>query len=181
MRLLGRRVLLLSFVLLGSLSISSVARAEMSLGQLCKQLIGSQVTQCMGAAGGRFVDGNAAQTCSHLIGGQVTACVSAIAGKDYSRDEAEACGGLIGAQVVDCLRTTGRAHVDRRAPPPPPPQPVQPQPYYGDRGGYRDDRRGPALSNADIRAEVAAALEALRANDPISAERRLRRLLNDMR
>jgi hypothetical protein len=174
-----RRTLLLSVVGLVVVGVAGSARAEMSLGQVCKQLIGSQVTQCMAAANGRFIDGNAAATCAKLIGGQVTTCVGAIAGKDYSRDEADACGGLIGAQVVDCLRTTGRPHVDRRAPPPPPP--VQQQPVYGDRDRYRDDRRGGGLSNADIRAEVAAALEALRANDPISAERRLRRLLNDMR
>lgn len=167
-----RRTLLLSLALL----VPSLARADMSLGQVCKQLIGSQVTQCMAAAGGRYIDGNAAQVCSHLIGGQVTSCIGAIAGKDYSRDEASACGGLIGGQVIECMRSTGRPHIDRQAVPPPPP-PVQQQPYYGGGGGgYRA-----ALSQADIRAEIAASLEALRANDPISAERRLRRLLQDLR
>ena len=179
-----RTLWLFSFVLLAP----SLAQAEMSLGQLCKQLIGGQVTQCISAANGRYVDGSAAQICSHLIGGQVTACVSAVAGKDYSHDEADACGGLIGGQVVDCMRAAGHPHVDRRAVAPPPAQP----PYYGGggggggSGGYRGGGGGDAgyrggLSQSDVRAEIAAALEALRANDPISAERRLRRLLNDMR
>jgi hypothetical protein len=37
------------------------------------------------------------------------------------------------------------------------------------------------MSIAEIRAEVAAALEMLRARDDIGAERRLRRLLQDLR
>lgn len=150
----------------------SLAAAQgMSLGQVCKGLIGSQVTQCMGAAAGRYIDPGAAAQCSRLIGSQVITCVGAIAGKDYSPEDAQVCGGLIGSQVIDCLNQAGRPHMERRMPPPPPP----PGMGMGGGGGYRP------MSVTDIRSEIAASLEALRANDPASAERRLRRLLSDLR
>lgn len=170
-----RTGLVLAFALL---LVPEIARAEMSLGQVCKQLIGGQVTQCMAAAGGRWVDGNAAQQCAKLIGGQVTSCVGAIAGKDYSHDEAEACGSLIGGQVIECMRSTGRPHMDRRPAPPPPPPPAAYDRRDDRRGDYRDDRR---VSRDDIRLDVQAALDSLRVNDIRGAERRLRRLLDDMR
>lgn len=164
-----KRLLIGAVLLFAPLTASAQGK---SLGQVCQGLIGSQVTQCMGAANGRYIDPGAADACSRLIGSQVVSCIGAIAGKDYSPDEARACGGLIGSQVVDCFNVSGRPHAVFRQPPPPPP----PQPRYG--GDY--GRRG-GLSMTDMRAEIAAALEALRANDPISAERRLRRLLSDMR
>lgn len=162
-----KRSLLVGILLL----VPAAARAQ-TLGQVCERLIGTQVTQCMAAANGRYINPDAAGACSRLIGTQVVSCVGAIAGKDYSPDEARACGGLIGTQVVDCFRASGRPHVAYRPAPAPPP----PRYDYGDRR-----HGGGGLSEGDIRAEVAAALESLRANDPISAERRLRRLLSDLR
>ena len=161
-----RRVLIAAILCL----LPKLASAQvMSLGQVCKTLIGSQVTQCMAAGAGRYIDPGAAGQCSHLIGSQVVGCVGAIAGKDYAPDEAQTCGGLIGTQVIDCMSQTGRPHIERRVPPPPPPPPPG--------GGW-----GPhPLSITDIRSEIAASLEALRANDPGSAERRLRRLLSELR
>ena len=177
-----RLLMVLSLCLLPSL-----ARAEpKSLGQLCGQLIGTQVTQCMGAARGQYLDQNAAGVCSQLIGTQVISCVSTIAGKGYRPDELGACSQLIGTQVIDCLGQTGRPFVERRPQPQPypqqypPPQPP-PQPYpqqYPPRPaeGYCGQR-----SLGDVRAEIAAALEALRSGDPRSADRRLRRLLDNLR
>lgn len=134
------------------------ARAE-SLAEVCQRLIGSQVTQCMAAGNGRHINPDAVGQCGRLISGQVISCVGAIAGKDYSPDEAQACGSLISGQVIECFRRTGRPH-ERRADYPPP--------------------RGP-FGFAEIRAEIAAAIEQIRAGDPGGAEMRLRRLLNDMR
>lgn len=165
-----KRLLIGAALLLSPLGASAQGK---SLGQVCQTLIGTQVTQCMAAGNGRHIDGSAASGCSRLIGTQVVSCISAIAGKDYSPDETRACESLIGTQVVDCFRASGRPHVAWQPAPPPPP--VYQQPQYD---GY--SRRG-VLTEADIRAEIAAALEALRARDPISAERRLRRLLSDMR
>jgi hypothetical protein len=158
-----------------ALAIPSAARAQDALSQVCSQLIGSQVTQCMGAAAGRYIDPKAANTCGQLIGGQVVSCIGAIAGKVYNHGETQTCGELIGGQVIDCLRTTGRVRVAA-----PPPEPA-PAPYYQNQPppAY-PPRRGP-LTTAEIRSEIAAALEQLRANDPMGTERRLRRLLNDLR
>ena len=125
-------------------------------------MIGAQVTQCLAAARGRFIDPDAAPLCGRLIGAQVTACIGAIAGKDYEPDQANSCGSLIGAQVVECFRRTGRAHYD--APPPPPPPPDYPPPSY-----------------EMIRVEIAGAIEQLRSNDQRGAEIRLRRLLSILR
>ncbi len=64
----------------------------------------------------------------------------------------------------------------RFVPPPPPPTPYYqqpPPPAY-------PPRRGP-LTVAEIRSEIAAALESLRANDQMGVDRRLRRLLNELR
>ena len=144
------------------------------LTQVCGRLIGYQVGQCQGAAGGRYIDGDAARACGNLIGTQVINCVSAIAGKDYHPGEAMNCGRLIGTQVISCLSQSGRPHVEQAA--------GYPQPR-DDRGRDRDDyppRREP-LTVAEIRAEVAAALESLRASDGQGTERRLRRLLRDLR
>ncbi len=157
-----------------ALSISSLAQAQSAaLGQVCSQLIGSQVTQCLGAGGGRYIDARAATVCGQLIGSQVISCIAAIAGKDYGASEEQACSQLIGSQVIECLRTTGRLHAV--GPPP------APNPYYQQQpppNAY--PRRGP-LTVAEIRSEVAAALESLRASDQMGADRRLRRLLNDLR
>ena len=126
------------------------------LSDVCGRLIGKQVTQCLSAARGRFVDPDAVPLCGNLIGAQVVACVGAIAGKDYEPDQANACGQLIGAQVIDCFRRTGQPHVDA-APPPPAWTP---------------------LSTAQIRAEIAAALTQLNGGDTGGAAMRLQRLLN---
>jgi hypothetical protein len=135
------------------------------LSDTCSKLIGGQVTQCLAAANGRYISSDAVNQCGHLIGTQVVACVSAIAGKEYGAGEAGACGKLIGTQVVDCFRSTGRPHVEhhevKQLPPPPPPPPHTP-------------------SYAEVRAEIAAALEQMR-DDPRGAEARLRRLLSSMR
>jgi len=156
------------------LSIPALADNGQALAGLCSQLIGSQVGQCQAAAAGRHIDPGAAQVCAQLIGSQVIQCVSVIAGKDYNRGEQSNCSQLIGSQVVQCLSQTGRPHMVAATPPPPPPQyqqyPAQAYP----------PRRGP-LTVAEIRAEVAAALESLRADDSMGADRRLRRLLNDLR
>lgn len=152
---------------------SGAVRADRgeALAQLCGQLIGSQVVQCQAASGGRHIDPGAAEVCGQLIGSQVIQCVGAIAGKDYNQGEQSNCRQLIGSQVIDCLRQTGRPHFV--PPPPPPPAPIAYPPQY-------PPRRAP-LTVAEIRAEVAAALESLRANDPMGADRRLRRLLGDLR
>jgi hypothetical protein len=161
--------LALAFALLFAAS-SAHADSASALAQVCGQLIGSQVTQCQAAGGGRHIDDGAAQVCGQLIGTQVVQCVGAIAGKDYNSGETANCGQLIGTQVTECMRVTGRAHrVAYYAPPPPPPQ----YPQY-------PPRRGP-LTVPEIRAEVAAALESIRANDPMGADRRLRKLLNELR
>jgi hypothetical protein len=158
--------LAIAFVLL--LSPLAHADSASALANLCGQLIGSQVTQCQAAGGGRHIDEGAAQVCGQLIGSQVIQCVSAIAGKDYNAGESSNCGSLIGGQVIDCMRRTGRPHRVATAPAPP----TYPAPF--------PPRRGP-MSVPEIRAEVAAAIEQLRANDPGGAELRLRRLLNDLR
>ena len=161
---------------LGLVLVSPSLRADNgeALAGLCSQLIGSQVGQCHAAAAGRHIDPGAAQVCAQLIGSQVIQCVSVIAGKDYNRGEQSSCSQLIGSQVIGCLSQTGRAHVVMA------PQPVyQPPPQYPAPSPY-PPRRGP-LTVAEIRAEVAAALESLRGNDPMGADRRLRHLLNDLR
>jgi hypothetical protein len=127
------------------------------LSDVCGRLIGKQVTQCLAAGRGRFIDPDAAPLCGNLIGGQVISCVSAIAGKDYEPDQANACGALIGGQVIDCFRRTGQPHAD--APPPPPPA-------------------WAPLSTGQIRAEIAAALAQLNGGDSGGAAMRLQRLLN---
>ncbi len=156
-----------------SLWFSSVGHADRgeALAQVCGQLIGSQVVQCQATAGGRHIDPGAAEVCGQLIGSQVIQCVGAIAGKDFNQGEQANCGQLIGSQVIECMRQTGHPHYV--AAPLPPLGPSAYPPQY-------PPRRGP-LTVAEIRAEVAAALESLRASDQMGADRRLRRLLNDLR
>ncbi len=156
------------FPLLAVALLAQTARAD-PLSDVCSQLIGSQVTQCMAAGNGQQISSSAVEQCGHLIGSQVVSCVAAIAGKDYSPGEASTCGGLIGSQVIDCFRHSGRAHP--YAPPPPGPGP----------GPGSGPGPGRGVNNSEIRAEIAAAIEQLRANDPAGAETRLRRLLRDLR
>lgn len=160
---------------------SPAAANPKTLGQVCSGLIGSQVTQCLGAARGQFIDPNAAGVCSQLIGSQVVSCIGTIAGKAYSPDETGACGGLIGSQVIECLGQAGRIYVERRAPPPPPP-PAYPPPAYPPPGppGMGRQACGP-MSVAEVRSEIAAALELMRAGDPMAADRRLKGLLHALR
>lgn len=147
------------------------------LGQVCSALIGSQVTQCLGAARGQYIDPNAADVCSQLIGSQVVSCIGTIAGKAYTPDETGACGGLIGSQVIECLGQAGRIYVARPVPPPPPPPPVyQPPPPPGMGRQFC----GP-MSLAEVRSEIAAALELMRGGDPGAADRRLKGLLHQLR
>jgi len=138
------------------------------LAQICGRLIGTQVGQCHNAAGGRYIDADAARACGTLIGTQVIGCVSTIAGKDYPAGIANNCARLIGTQVTSCLAQSGRPYVE--------PAPYNPPPPRDDYPPRRD-----AMTVSEIRAEVAAALETLRANDPQGTERRLRRLLRDLR
>jgi hypothetical protein len=140
-----------------SLFLWATAAAAGSLGDVCGHLIGSQTTDCLSAGNGKFISPVAVDECGKLIGGQVVGCIKAIAGKDYSHDDAAACGKLIGGQVVDCFARTGRVHAQQQPP---------------------DDA---APTNAEVRAELAAAIEQLHANDVPGADARLRRLLHRLR
>lgn len=146
------------------------AAAE-TLAQVCQTLVGTQVTKCMAAGRGRYFDQNAGAVCVKLVGTQVIECVAASIGKVYAPDEAATCGGLVGTQVIECMGQTGHEYVP--APPPPPPGP----------GPRHRDEPGPRgrLTIAEIRGEIAAALEQMRANDIPGADARLRRLLRDLR
>lgn len=135
------------------------ASAE-SLSGVCGRLVGSQTTDCLAAGNGRFIHPEAVYECGRLVGSQVVSCVHAIAGKDYSNDEAKTCGRLVGGQVTDCFARTGRPHATPHDPPLDSPAPP---------------------TNAQIRAEIAAAIEQLRANDSAGAEVRLRNLLHALR
>jgi hypothetical protein len=143
------------FLLVAIAVLASRAAMADPLSDVCNRLIGTETTRCLSAAGGRFVNASAVRECGRLIGSQVTACVGAVAGKDYTPGEASACGGMIGSEVTECFRKTGHPHVDRRAP--------------------------PAPSNAEIRAELAAAIEQIRGGDVKAADLRLSRLLDRMR
>lgn len=126
-----------------------------ALGDVCQSLVGSEGGRCLAAAGGRFVDPEAARQCGHLIGAQVTACVGAVAGKIYTDAETRTCGGMVGARVTDCFRRTGRMRVVPRVTPPPP-------------------------STNEIRNEIAIALGQLQSGDTPSAAARLQHLLDRM-
>jgi hypothetical protein len=141
-----------------TLSVFATAAQAQSLDAVCGKLIGSQVSDCMAAGNGRYISPQAVGQCGKLIGNQVTSCVQAIAGKEYTPGEAKTCGDLIGTGVVDCFRRTGRLHAD-----------VAPA----------DSFRPP--TNAEIRAEIAAAVEQIRAHDCAGAEGRLKALLHALR
>lgn len=129
------------------------------LSDQCGRLVGGEITRCLAAGNGRYIDPAAADQCGRLVGGQVTACMGAIAGKDYGPGAAGTCGSLVGGQVVDCFRRTGRPH-------------AHPQPPGGG---------GPPPSMGEIRGEIAAAREQIRAGDAGGAEARLGRLLDRLR
>jgi hypothetical protein len=96
----------------------------------------------------------------------------AVGGKDYSPAQASTCGELIGSQVIECLQRTGTPHVEPRREEP------RREERREERRDWRDDR-GPTSS--EVRAEIAAALEQLRARDVAGAEARLKALLRAMR
>jgi hypothetical protein len=134
---------------------AATAHAQ-NLGSVCGKLIGSRATDCMAAGNGHFLSPLALAACDHLIGDQVTACVQAIADKDYAKPDVKVCNDLIGDKVVECFARTGAPHVE------PMPDPA-------------------VASNAQVRAEIAAAAEQIRAGDCRGAESRLRNLLRAMR
>jgi hypothetical protein len=134
----------------------AVAALAQNLAGVCGKLIGSSATDCQEAGTGHFLNPGALTACDHLIGDQVTRCVQAIADKDYGSGDVKVCNDLIGDKVVDCFRRTGQPHVEAAV--------------------------DPAIaSNAQIRAEIAAAIEQIRASDCRGAETRLKNLLRSIR
>jgi hypothetical protein len=118
-----------------------------------------------------------ANVCGGLIGYQVGQCQAAAGGRYTDDDAVGVCGQLIGSQVINCVRTiAGKDYVTAEAA------------NCGRLIGYqvigclaRSGRPHYDLTISDIRAEIAAALESLRSNDPSGADDRLRRLLRGLR
>ena len=135
--------------------VAASANAQ-NLSAVCGKLVGSSAADCMAAGNGRFLNALALTACDHLIGDQVTACVGAIADKDYGKPDVKVCNDLIGDKVIDCFARSGAPHVE------PLPDPA-------------------IASTAQVRAEIAAAAEQIRAGDCRGAEARLRTLLRAMR
>ena len=77
------------------LAVPMIANAT-PLSDVCRLVSGSLVTECFGAARGRYIDANAANVC-HLVSGSVVVdCVAAIADKDY--------GKMVALQGTDIVR-----------------------------------------------------------------------------
>jgi hypothetical protein len=143
----------LIFVAVLAVAVGALAQ---SLGSVCGKLIGSSAVDCQAAGSGHFLNSGALTACDHLIGDQVARCVQAIADKDYGPGDVKVCNDLIGDKVVDCFRRTGQPHVEAAVDP-------------------------GIASNAQIRAEIAAAIEQIRASDCRGAESRLKNLLRSLR
>jgi hypothetical protein len=139
------------------LAVAALALAQSGqLTSVCSKLIGTTRVDCFEAGKGHFLNDGALGACDHLIGDQVTNCVQAIADKDYGSGDVKTCNDLIGDKVVDCFRRIGGPHVEAAV--------------------------DPAISsNAQVRAEIAAAIEQIRASDCRGAESRLKNLLRSMR
>src|SRR4051812_30531418 len=101
-------------VLLFAVLTAAASAQAQTVEEVCGTLIGSQVTECMGAVNGKFFSPPAARECGKLIGSQVISCMRAAAGKDISPGQASTCGELIGSQVIECFQRTGTPHVERR-------------------------------------------------------------------
>jgi hypothetical protein len=136
-------------------AVAALALAQ-GASSVCSQLVGSRQTDCLEAGNGHYLNSPALTACGHLIGDQVTRCVGAIADKDYSSGDVKVCNDLIGDKVVECFRRTGTPHVEAAVDP-------------------------GVASNAQVRAEIAAAIEQIRASDCRGAETRLKNLLRSMR
>jgi hypothetical protein len=92
--------------------------------------------------------------CGKLVGS--TQCVQAIVDKDYAKPDAKVCNDLIGDKVVDSFQRSGVQHVE------PPPDPA-------------------LAAGSQVRAEISAAADLIRAGDCRTAETRLRNLLRSLR